>query len=174
MPFFTQDNVNIFYILDGPKQEKANAQALGKLGPQTFADDAAVLLDHLGIAAAIVLGHSMGTITASALAIQHPAKVTELILSDPASVHAAHIFTRAFYTPNTPAWMITWHTRRVLGTPPAVVAATLQGAYVTRECLGLRETSLEAFAKRKVPRPVVCTSEIAAGVDRTLPPERAD
>jgi pimeloyl-ACP methyl ester carboxylesterase len=57
-------------------------ERLGKLRPQTFADDAAALLDHLGIAPAIVLHHSMGTITASTLMIQHPVNVTMVILSD--------------------------------------------------------------------------------------------
>jgi pimeloyl-ACP methyl ester carboxylesterase len=45
-----------------------------------MAEDAARLLDHLGIARAPVMGYSMGARIAAFLALQHPDKVTALVL----------------------------------------------------------------------------------------------
>jgi pimeloyl-ACP methyl ester carboxylesterase len=49
--------------------------------PSLMADDAALLLDHLNIAAADVMGYSMGGRIAATLAIQHPEKVNRLIIA---------------------------------------------------------------------------------------------
>src|SRR6185295_18733145 len=46
-----------------------------------FCDDAAALMDHLGIEKAIVIGHSMGGRIAQLLALEHPDKVDKLILA---------------------------------------------------------------------------------------------
>ncbi|OJJ66156.1 hypothetical protein ASPBRDRAFT_201254 [Aspergillus brasiliensis CBS 101740] len=166
---------------------------LQTLRPETFADDAVSLLNHLGISQCVVMGHSMGTVIASALAIKNPERVKALILSDPvynlprekvtalthidgsdASVRAAEMFKQTFYTPDTPHWLTSWHTRRVLGTPPAVVSHTLKGIFRMDDSLGVKENALEAFKKRKVPRLVICASESAATVDRALPVMEGD
>ncbi|UYN99518.1 MAG: alpha/beta hydrolase [Devosia sp.] len=49
-------------------------------GYEQFADDVAGLLDHLKLPAADILGYSMGAGVATRLAIQHPEKVTRLVL----------------------------------------------------------------------------------------------
>src|SRR5215211_420992 len=52
-------------------------------GPYTtrrMADDAAALLDRLGVARAHVLGFSMGGMVAQELALHHPARVGRLVL----------------------------------------------------------------------------------------------
>jgi pimeloyl-ACP methyl ester carboxylesterase len=52
-----------------------------------FTDDAAALLDHLGVEQAIVCGHSMGGVVAQLLALDHPNKVKKLILASSGSSH---------------------------------------------------------------------------------------
>jgi pimeloyl-ACP methyl ester carboxylesterase len=46
-----------------------------------FADDVATLLDHLGIERADLWGFSLGALTATGVAIRHPAKVRRLVLA---------------------------------------------------------------------------------------------
>jgi pimeloyl-ACP methyl ester carboxylesterase len=54
-------------------------------GPYTIAqhaDDCAAVLDHLGVEAAVVAGHSMGGFVATALATRRPARVRAAVLVD--------------------------------------------------------------------------------------------
>src|SRR5262249_2303437 len=51
-----------------------------------LADDLAALLDALGVAAATVVGLSMGGYTALALAQRHPARLVALVLADTRAV----------------------------------------------------------------------------------------
>jgi pimeloyl-ACP methyl ester carboxylesterase len=48
------------------------------------ADDAVALLDHLGVGRAHVVGHSLGGSIALELAARHPARVSSLVLLEPA------------------------------------------------------------------------------------------
>jgi pimeloyl-ACP methyl ester carboxylesterase len=52
----------------------------GGYDPSTLAADAAALLDELGVGRALVVGHSMGTLVAQRLAVEHPARVERLVL----------------------------------------------------------------------------------------------
>lgn len=47
-----------------------------------YVDDAVALLDHLGIATAVLLGHSLGAAVAYLLAARAPARVTAMIVVD--------------------------------------------------------------------------------------------
>jgi pimeloyl-ACP methyl ester carboxylesterase len=58
-----------------------------KYTTKMFADDAASLLDHLGMEQAIVCGHSMGGRIAQLLALDHPQKVKKLILASTGASH---------------------------------------------------------------------------------------
>jgi pimeloyl-ACP methyl ester carboxylesterase len=56
----------------------------GSYRPQVLADDAAALLQAVAPGqAAVVFGHSMGGVVASALAVRHPELVAGLVLVDP-------------------------------------------------------------------------------------------
>ena len=48
-----------------------------------FCDDAAALMDYLGVEKAIVIGHSMGGRIAQLLALDYPKKVDKLVLASP-------------------------------------------------------------------------------------------
>ena len=50
-------------------------------GAVTMAEDAARLLDHLGVDVAVVMGYSLGARVAAFLAIRHPRRVRALILA---------------------------------------------------------------------------------------------
>ncbi len=86
------------YVQTACQQELAGRRAilLDLLGygcsdrPQRFgytlaeqAGTVATLLDHLGIARAVIVGHSMGGSVAIGLAAQHPELVTNLIVAEP-------------------------------------------------------------------------------------------
>ena len=58
-----------------------------KYSTEMFANDAAAVLDHLGIEAAVVCGHSMGGRVAQLLALNHPGKVSKLILASSGAAH---------------------------------------------------------------------------------------
>ena len=57
---------------------------------QTFADDLAALMDHLGVTKAIVGGISMGAGVALNFAVRNPQRVTGLVLSRPAWLEKPH------------------------------------------------------------------------------------
>ena len=54
---------------------------------EMFAEDAATVLDHLGLDGAVVCGHSMGGRVAQLLALNHPDKVSKLILASSGAAH---------------------------------------------------------------------------------------
>jgi pimeloyl-ACP methyl ester carboxylesterase len=63
---------------ESPRPEPARPATLDEQ-----ADDAAGLLDHLGVGAAHVVGHSLGALIAMKLAARHPERVTSLVLLEP-------------------------------------------------------------------------------------------
>ncbi len=58
-----------------------------KYSTAQFAEDAVAVLDHLGLDGAIVCGHSMGGRVAQLLALDHPRKVSKLILASSGAAH---------------------------------------------------------------------------------------
>ena len=51
-------------------------------GLDTHADDVVALLDRLGLARAVIAGHSLGAFVACRLAVTHPERVSRLVLVD--------------------------------------------------------------------------------------------
>jgi pimeloyl-ACP methyl ester carboxylesterase len=62
----------------------------GRLSFATFADDVLALMDHLDIERALLGGVSMGAGVAARIALDHPERVTGLILVRPAWLDAPH------------------------------------------------------------------------------------
>ena len=166
----------------------------GSYRPQVLADDAAAFLQAVAPGqAAVVFGHSMGGIVASALAVRHPELVAGLVLVDPKynasdelvertldairgpspAVAAAAIFG-SFYTPDTPEFLKAWHRRRVLATPDHVVTGSLLGMYEGDEGIGRACIAQDYLRQRTAPRLAVYAAEPATWLERALPRGEAD
>lgn len=84
VPEFSRDHRVVIVDYRGTgKSGKPSA----KYSTKMFADDAAAVLDHLGLNAAVVCGHSMGGRVAQLLALDHPEKVSKLILASSGAAH---------------------------------------------------------------------------------------
>ncbi len=68
-----------------------------KFTTSLLADDTRVLLDHLNVAKAHILGHSMGALTAVQFAAQYPRRTRSLIIED-MELHARHDLTPDDYS----------------------------------------------------------------------------
>ena len=127
--------------------------------PVSLARDAAVVLETLGIARSSVIGHSLGAVVASALAVERADLVESLVTfdlalelpepdQDTAERVAAAILSGEGVSvldadygriePGEDEWLSTWRLRRLAGTPAHVVA----DAY-----LGLRRAPASNAAK---------------------------
>jgi len=76
-----------------------------------------------------------------------------------------------FYTDATPAWLRTWHRRRVLSTPAEVVTGTFTGLFDGEEGLGRRAVSESYLKRRDVPAFAVyaAASAALAAYEESLP-----
>lgn len=153
---------------------------------KAFAEDVFVLLqDVLQIGPAIIMAHSMGTIIASILAVEHPDLVKALILAHPiycgtppalaamsdtmcrnpsaAPDMVAEFFENHMYTAQTPGWLRTWHIRRVLGTDGVALAGCGQAIVELFESVvGQTDTAKAFMMKRQAPRLVITTGVLPA------------
>ncbi len=85
VPEFSRDHRVIIYDQRGTgRTDKPSAEYTTTM----LADDAAALLDHLGADQAIVYGHSMGGRIAQLVALDHPQKVSTLILASSGASHS--------------------------------------------------------------------------------------
>lgn len=118
--------------------------------PFDHAGDIVALLKHLRITSAIAVGHSLGGVVAAALAVEHPDLVVASVVVEPAygQDEATVEFMRGACNefgseagnalaaeligatePLTPGWLRTWHRRRILGVPPALLQRSFEGLY---------------------------------------------
>jgi pimeloyl-ACP methyl ester carboxylesterase len=140
--------------------------------PLDFATDIARLLDLLGCPPVIAVGHSMGALVVSALAVEHPEKVCALVAVDPgylvddgmvnvtdllAQLDEAETvpFVQSLLggsdTPSSPPFLRTWHRRRVAGVPTHVLVQTLKGMAAKSGITSLRGPGQSYLAKRRCP-----------------------
>jgi pimeloyl-ACP methyl ester carboxylesterase len=84
VPEFARDHRVIVYDQRGTGKSPARGT---DFTTKRLADDAAALLDHLGIEGAIVAGHSNGGRVAQLLIVEHPRKVAKLVLISSGATH---------------------------------------------------------------------------------------
>jgi pimeloyl-ACP methyl ester carboxylesterase len=157
--------------------------------PRTFAADLVGLLDLLGTGRVVAVGHSLGGLVVSALAVEHPdqvlgvvavdpaygveADVAELLrglldgLRSPAGMEAAEAIFASMDVASTPDHLKVWHRRRVLGMPLEVILGTLSGIYEAPDQFGLRPASDEYLARRRCPVLAIHADPARAAWDAT-------
>jgi pimeloyl-ACP methyl ester carboxylesterase len=157
--------------------------------PQEYAKDAAALLQHLEFEKdVVVMGHSMGGVTTSVLAVQEPELVKAIILVDPPywvpdalsdqfmgwanatpDIYAwLADFTKLYDAPTVPKWMATWYGRRFEGTPDHVIREALGGLY-NEGNVGRADVHLAFIeGQRKCPRLAVYAKVKDAEKERAL------
>jgi pimeloyl-ACP methyl ester carboxylesterase len=137
----------------------------------TYADDLVLLLDHLEIDCAIVVGHSLGGLMVADLAIRHPDRVRALVEVDPAygydpawpagfievaraidekGVSALADTLDAFWTAETPPNLRSLHRRRILGGTPHVLSQSTV-AWASSPGVVADEASRDYLQRRKCP-----------------------
>jgi pimeloyl-ACP methyl ester carboxylesterase len=84
VPEFARDHRVVIFDYRGTG---LSAKPAAKYTTDMFADDAATIMDHLGLEGAVVCGHSMGGRVAQLLALDHPGKVSKLILASSGAAH---------------------------------------------------------------------------------------
>jgi len=166
----------------------------GSYRAQVLADDAAALLEAVAPGqAAVVFGHSMGGVVASALAVRHPELVAGLVLVDPAYtvpdeaierildgirgpslVATAAATFESFYTPDTLEFLKAWHRRRVLATPDYVMAGCTFGVLEGDEGLARASIAQDYLRQREAPRLAVYAAEPRTWLERALPLGESD
>lgn len=160
--------------------------------PRLFAADLTRLLERLDTAPVVAMGHSLGTVVASTLAVEHPELVSALILVDPVyglpqelmpmleatvtafkeadPVAVAQAAFSLFYTPETPPHLPVWHHRRVAGTPPRVIAQTLINLYTGPDAWAVGDATGAYLSRRRGPVLAFYAEEPRAAVERAALP----
>jgi pimeloyl-ACP methyl ester carboxylesterase len=167
---------------------RSSAPAAG-YDPRQLAEDVAAVLRALEATSAVVIGHSLGTVVASALAVLHPEMVRGLVLVDPIygndderinSVLAmvrdtpgdgqrAAGFGGGFYSAATPEFVPTWHRRRAAGTPRHVTVGCLAGLFEGDDAIGRRSVARTFLRGRMCPRLAIYRSASLAAFEREFP-----
>ncbi|MEU5878291.1 alpha/beta hydrolase [Spirillospora sp. NPDC047279] len=140
--------------------------------PADLAADMIALLDHLGVDRVIALGHSMGTMVVSTLAVEHAARIRALVCVDPAYGMPAEIaafmpamvegllkdpvpavlgMEPVLYTPVTPAHVRTAHARKIQATPEHVLKQAFPAMFTDEGRWATRPESEAYLAGRDCP-----------------------
>ncbi|KAF2250532.1 alpha/beta-hydrolase [Trematosphaeria pertusa] len=185
IPFLTSLGLRVI-ALDHRGHGCSSAPAdINSYAARTLVEDAIALLNHLQSGPVTLIAHSMGTVTASILAAEHPDAVKALVLVHPiysgvppalprmgeamqkdigrAPELAVEFFEKLMYTPRTPEWLKTWQLRRLLGTDPVALAGCVVGLVGTfGSVMGQSEEARMFMRKRECPRLAVCTTVLEA------------
>jgi pimeloyl-ACP methyl ester carboxylesterase len=141
--------------------------------PITFAADIAGLLQQLRCPPVVAVGHSLGGLVVSALAVEHPETVSGLVAVDPAylvadstieaveglltgledgdPVPTVQALLGASDVPAAPPFLRSWHLRRAAGVPKHVLVQTLRLMAAGSEASSARAAGERYLAQRRCP-----------------------
>ncbi|GAA5066113.1 pimeloyl-ACP methyl ester carboxylesterase [Thermocatellispora tengchongensis] len=149
--------------------------------PADLAGDLVALLDLLGVAEAVPVGHSMGAQVATVLAVEHPERVPALVVIDPAygasaeeelrfagrmaalRAGGARAAARQLALPPGPI------RDQVLATPDHVLAQCYEGLYLAPGAFGARPATAAYLARRRVPALCLRSRPEPAAWEESLP-----
>ncbi len=161
----------------------------GGYNPIQFAADLAALLDRASTGPVVAIGHSLGGVIVSALAIEHPEKVRALVSVDPGylvpdetaglladlvamvstdPVQAAEAMLGPTYGAGSSPALRTWHMRRIAGTPPEVLASTLSALMVGPDAMAYTSVSEPYLRRRACPVLAIYADPGRAAVEASL------
>ncbi|MEU6348988.1 alpha/beta hydrolase [Streptomyces sp. NPDC047072] len=152
--------------------------------PRDFADDLAELLDEIATGPVVVVGHSLGAVVASVLAVEHPSLVRAVVAVDPSYGFEAEFVPQlaaAFRVPdpvgtaaavlggleNTAApgpeaeALRVWHRRRILGMDPMTVRDVFHGLFDESAAPLTARPRVDAYLSRRT-CPVLSVSAAAS------------
>ena len=142
--------------------------------PIQFAADIAALLEIVGAPPVVAVGHSLGGVIVSALAVEHPDKVHAVVSVDPGylipdeaapmiaplvelagtdPVQGFDVMLAPTYGPGSPPALTTWHRRRLAGMSPDVLGKTLGSLMQAPD--GMAFVSISEPYLRRRPCPVL-------------------
>jgi pimeloyl-ACP methyl ester carboxylesterase len=141
-------------------------------GVHSHVADLAKLLGMLDCGPVVAVGHSLGGLLVSMLAVEHPSFVSAVVVVDPGygltdvarsgltrliarmqlpdGYNAALEIMAGLEAPSTHETLVVWHRRRVLATPLDVLAATSQSTIVAAEQV-FRPQSQRYMSMRRCP-----------------------
>jgi pimeloyl-ACP methyl ester carboxylesterase len=140
--------------------------------PEQFAADLAALLEQIGVPPVVAVGHSLGGVIVSALAVEHPDQVRAVVSVDPGylvpdeaaemlvgvvdltardPVQAFDALLGSTYGPGSPPALTMWHRRRVAGMSPDVLSKTLGALMRTPDGLAFASVSEPYLRRRSCP-----------------------
>ena len=143
LPHFTQTHRVIAVDLRGHGRSSVPADGFE---PKVFAKDIAALLEQLDCGPVVAVGHSLGGVIVSALAIERPELVSAVVSVDPGylvpdtvssslgsirealqsdPVPTAQALLSRSYSPASPPYLKSWHMRRIAGVPAHVLFMTI-------------------------------------------------
>jgi pimeloyl-ACP methyl ester carboxylesterase len=153
---------------------------------EQYAADVAALLDRLATGPVVAIGHSMGGLVASTLAIEYPHLVDALVTVDASyltpddladgvrqlraftaqdPVGGARAMLAPLYTSASPPALRTWHQRRIEGMPHHVLVRALDSSTAPGS-VTFRSASLPFLAQRRCPVLSVWADETRPEIER--------
>ncbi|GLW62665.1 hydrolase [Actinomadura rubrobrunea] len=151
--------------------------------PRDMAADLVRLLDRLDVPRVTAVGHSMGALVVSALAVEQPDRVRALVCVDPgygqppeiaagfpaiverlrADPYGTALANDAWcYTAASPPWLREHHRRKILATSPRALVEAFAGMYSGDDQFGARPAADAYLARRACPV-LSCWSHAQAG-----------